>query len=86
MELEDMPRYAGQLLAPAEGFGLWPRFFEPSGKKRALIMLFWPIFDNFWGPLVTLVTFSSNISNFERNSKKPKKMQKFQNISQNQKI
>ena len=37
-----------------------------------LIMLFWHIFGNLWCPVVTLVTFSSNISNFERNPKKPK--------------
>ena len=36
-------------------------------------MLFWPIFDNFWCSVVTLVTFSSNLSNFER---KPKKLEK----------
>ena len=29
-----------------------------------------------WCPVVTLVTFSSNISNFEINSKKPKKSKK----------
>ena len=61
--LEDTARYTGLLLAPAEGFG-----------RRQVIMLFWPIFDNFWCPVVTLVTFSSNLSNFERNPKKPKKM------------
>ena len=33
-------------------------------------MLFWVIFGNFWCPEVTLVTFSSNISNFERNPEK----------------
>ena len=55
MILEDTARYAGLLLAPAEGFGLW------------LIMLFWPIFGNFWCPVVTLVTFSSNLSTFKRN-------------------
>ena len=36
-------------------------------------MLFWPLFGNFWCPVVTLVTFSSNLSNFERNTQKPKK-------------
>ena len=36
-------------------------------KKRELIMLFWPIFGNFWCRVVTLVTFSSNISNLKRN-------------------
>ena len=38
--LEDTARYAGLLLAPAEGFVLWPRLKE-------LIMLFWLIFGNF---------------------------------------
>ena len=41
--------------------------------KKELIMLFWKIFDNFWCLIVTLVTFSSNLSKFERNPKKPKK-------------
>ena len=38
-------------------------------------MLFWPIFGDFWCPVVTVVTFSSTLSNFERNQKKknPKK-------------
>ena len=36
-------------------------------------MLFWLIFGNFWCPVVTLVTFSRNISNFERNRKITKK-------------
>ena len=57
VELEDAARYAGQLLAPAEGFGLRPR----------LIMLFWPILGHFWCPVVTLVICSSNHSNFEKN-------------------
>ena len=33
--LEDTARYAGLLLAPAEGFGLQPRLFLPFGQKRA---------------------------------------------------
>ena len=66
--LEDTARYAGLLLAPAEGFGLWAKK-EPN-------LLFWPIFGNFWCIVVTLVTFSSNLSNFGRNPKKPKKIQK----------
>ena len=61
--LEDMARYAGLLLAPAEGFGLRPRLF----------MLFWPIFGNFWCSVVTVVTLSSNFSNFERNQEKNEK-------------
>ena len=36
--LEDMARYAGLLLGPAEGFGLRPR------PKKELSMMFCPIF------------------------------------------
>ena len=35
-------------------------------------MLFWPIFGDFWCPVGTWVTFSSNLKNFERNPKKTK--------------
>ena len=42
---------------------------EDTGKKK-LIMLLWPIFGNFWCPVVTLVIFSSNLNNFEKNHKK----------------
>ena len=41
-------------------------------------MLFWPIFGNLWCPVVTLVPFSSNLSNFEKNPKNKNK--KFKNI------
>ena len=71
--LEGTARYAGLLLAPAEGFS---RGFVSLRAKKELIMLFWPVFGNFWCPVVTLVTFSSNISNFERNTKKTKKIKK----------
>ena len=52
-------------------------------------MLFWHIFGILWCPVVSLVTFSSNLSNFERNPKKtknPKISKKFQKISKNPKI
>ena len=39
--------------------------FVALRAKRELIMLFWPILGHFWCPVVTLVTFSSNLSNFE---------------------
>ena len=45
--------------------GLWPlaeAFFALWAKKE-LFMLFWPIFGNFWCPVVTMVTFSSNHGN-----------------------
>ena len=60
--LEGMTSYAGQLLAPGEGFGLWPKL---SGKK-GLIMRFWPILGHFWCSVVTFITFSSNLNNFEK--------------------
>ena len=74
-ELEDTVRYAGLLLAPVEGFGLQPRAFFALPAKKDLIMLFWPILLHVWCPVVTLVTFSSNLSNFFKKSKNPKKIQ-----------
>ena len=65
-----MARYAGQLLAPAKVF------FGPFGKK-GLIKLFWLILGHFWCSVVTLVTFNSNLSNFE---KKPKEVLKILKI------
>ena len=55
-----MARYADLLLASAFIQGFY-------GQKRE------PIFGNFWCPVVILVTFSSNLSNFEMNFKKIKK-------------
>ena len=40
--LEDTANYAGLLLAPAEGFGIRPRLFCPSGKKESLLYSFGP--------------------------------------------
>ena len=37
-------------------------------------MLFWPILGQFWCPVVTVVTFSNNLSNFKKNTKSPKKI------------
>ena len=59
--LEGTARYAGLLLAPAEDFGLRPRDFFALRGKKDLIMLFWPILGHLWCPVVTLVTFSSNL-------------------------
>ena len=47
--LEDTARYAGYILAPAEGFGLW---------------LFLQILGHFWRSVVPLVTLGSNLYNF----------------------
>ena len=54
-KLEDTARYAGLLLAPAEGFGLRPRLFLPFGQKKAL----YAVLAHFWQFLVT----SSNRGN-----------------------
>ena len=73
LTLEDTARYAGLLLASAEGFGRG--FFCPSGKKRA----FYAVLANFrlfWCSVVTSVTLSSNLSNFEKNPKIPKNPKK----------
>ena len=53
--------------------GLWPRprIFLNLRAKKELSMLFWPIFGNCCCPVVTLVTFRINLSNFERNPEKP---------------
>ena len=40
--LEDTARYAGLLLAPAEGFGLRPRLFLHFGQKKSLLCCFGP--------------------------------------------
>ena len=54
-------------------------------QKKEVVMLFGPIFGNFWCPVVTLVTFSSNISNFERNPKNQKNTKKNQKNQKNRK-
>ena len=54
--LEDTARYVGLLLAPAEVFGLWPRFFLPFGQKKA----YNAALAHFWEFLVS----SSNLGNF----------------------
>ena len=52
--------------------GLWPRVFLPFGQKTA----YYAVLAHFWCPVVTLVVFSSNLSNFERNPKEPNKSPK----------
>ena len=67
-KLEDTARYAGLLLAPAEGFGRG--FFLPFGQKKIFLCCFCPFFGDFWCPVVAMESFSSNLRNFERNKKK----------------
>ena len=68
-----MACYTGLLLASAEGFGLWLRAFFALWARKYLIMLFWQILCDFCCPVVTMVAFSSNLSNFKKNTKNPKK-------------
>ena len=48
-KLEGTARYVGLLLAPAEGFGLWPRALW---AKKELFTLFVPILGLFWCSVV----------------------------------
>ena len=76
---KDTARYASLLLAPGEGFGLQTRFFFALWAKKELFMMSWRLlwcFGNFWCRLVTVLTFSSNISKKKQKSKKNKKNQK----------
>ena len=57
-QLEDVARYAGLLLAPAEGFGLRPRLFLPFGQKKRA---YYAVLAHFWKFLVP----SSNLGNFQ---------------------
>ena len=63
--LEDTACYAGFLLAPAEGLSLWPRFFFALRAKKEFFMLLKLFKSIFWCLIVTSVTFSNNLSNFE---------------------
>ena len=56
MKLEGTARYAGLLLAPAEGFDFRPRLFLAFGPKKELFMRFVLILGHFWCSVVTLVT------------------------------
>ena len=98
--LEDTARHVGLLLAPAEGFDLRPRLSCSSGQKKRA---YYAVLAHFWHFLclvVTLVTLSSNLSNFERipppqkkkikkkskkNQKKKKKKKKKKKIKKNKK-
>ena len=67
--LEGTARYAG---LPLSALAFGQGFFCPSGKKE-LLTLFVLMLGHFWCSVVTFVTLSSNSSNFEKNSKNPKK-------------
>ena len=70
MRIEGTARYAGLVLAPAEGFGRG--FFFALWSKKELFLL---VLGNFWCLVVTSVKFSSNYSN-QKNKKKSKKIKK----------
>ena len=68
-------RRYGPLRGPTSSFGRGRGFFCPSAKKRPYYAVL-ARFGNFWCPVVTLVNFSSKLSNFERNPKKKQKNHK----------
>ena len=57
---------------------------RPSGKKRAYYAVL-PIIGHFWCSVATLVTFSSNLCNFEKNPTIQKYIQKNLKIIQKSK-
>ena len=67
--LKGTARYADLLRGPAEGLDLRRRLFFPFGPKKELSMLFLLILGHFWCSVITSVTFSSNLSDFEKNPK-----------------
>ena len=85
-----MTRYAGQLLAPAEGLPILGHFWcsvvtlvtfssklDNFAKKSKKI----PILGRFCFSVVGLVTLSSNLNSFAKNPKKYKNTKKIQKIS-----
>ena len=80
-KLEDTTRYAGLLLDPAEGVGLWPRVFLPFKQKKNY-HAFLANFRQFLFPVVTLVTLKriqkvqKKKSKISKNQKKNGKTQK----------
>ena len=48
-------------------------FFTLWAKKTAYYTFFLPVLGHFWCPVATLVTFSTNLSKFEKKKKKKKK-------------
>ena len=64
----------GPLCGPSSSScgGLWPsaKAFVALWAKKGLFMLFLPILGYFRCSVVTSVTFSSNLNNFEKNPKK----------------
>ena len=53
-----MARYAGQVLAPTEGFDLQSFYALPAHKRPNIQLL--PILGNSWHSLLSLVNFSIN--------------------------
>ena len=62
----------GPTTSSCEGLRPLAEGFFALLSKEEISMMFWPIFVIFWCPVVTMVTFSSNISNFTRKKKKKK--------------
>ena len=69
-KLEGTARYAGFTSSSCGGLRPPAKAFFALRAKKELFMLFWLTLGHFWCSVVTSVTFSSNLSNFFKKSKK----------------
>ena len=66
--------------SPLCGLTSGQNFFSPLGKKMELLVLFLLILGNYWGSVVTSVTFSSKLSKFGKKSKISKETKTKKNV------
>ena len=75
-KLEGTARYAGFTSRSCGGLPPPAGAFFALRAKIELFMMFWLTLGHFWCSVVTSVTLSSNLSNFEKNLKKIPKQSK----------
>ena len=80
--LEGAARYAGLLLAPADGFGLQTGLSLALWAQKELFCCFsfFLILGHFWCLVVSSVTFSKNLSNFKKTPANKKKFKQIRRI------
>ena len=87
--LEGTARYAGFTSSSCGGLRPPAKDFFALRAKKKLFMLFWLTLGHFRCSVVTSVTFSSNLSNFEKNPKNwkmSKNVEKSENLKKSTKI
>ena len=85
--LEGAARYAGFISSSCGGLRPLAKVSVALWAKKVLFMIFWLTLGHFWCSLLTLVTFTSKISNFEKKSTKiHKNSNKYKNNTKNPKI